>query len=84
MAKYASSDARANFNEVIEKSQTEAVKIEKHGKSVAVIISAMKYQELLERIEDLSDNLEYLRAKLEPNDPDDFATLTEVKRELGL
>jgi prevent-host-death family protein len=60
MAKYSASDARANFNEVLKLATTEAVEIQKLGKPVAVIVDAMKYEQLLDYIEDLEDNLTVL------------------------
>lgn len=84
MAKYSASEARANFNEVLKLAQTEAVEIQKHGKPIAVILDAMKYEKLLDYIEDLEDNLTILEYE---NDPESFGKsipLEEVERELGL
>lgn len=84
MAKYSASEARANFNEVLLLAKTEAVEIQKHGKPVAVILDAMKYEKLLDYIEDLEDNLTILEYE---NDPESFGKsipLEEVERELGL
>ena len=60
MAKYSASEARANFNEVLKLAQNEAVEIQKHGKPIAVIVDAMKYERFLEYVEDLEDNLTVL------------------------
>ena len=84
MTKYSASDARANFNELLKLARTEAVEIQKHGKPVAVILDAMKYEKLLDYIEDLEDNLTVLEYE---NDPESFGKstpLAEVERELGL
>ena len=84
MAKYSASEARANFNEVLKLAKTEAVEIQKHGKPIAVILDAMKYEKLLDYIEDLEDNLTVLEYE---NDPEGFGKSTpleEVERELGL
>lgn len=84
MAKYSASEARANFNEVLKLAKTEAVEIQKHGKPIAVILNAMKYEKLLDYIEDLEDNLTVLEYE---NDPESFGksiSLEEVERELGL
>lgn len=64
--------------------KTEAVEIQKHGKPIAVILDAMKYEKLLDYIEDLEDNLTVLECE---NDPESFGKSTpleEVGRELGL
>ena len=64
--------------------KTEAVEIQKHGKPLAVILDVMKYEKLLDYIEDLEDNLTVLEYE---NDPDSFGKSTpleEVERELGL
>ena len=84
MAKYSASEARGNFNEVLKLAKTEAVEIQKHGKPIAVILDAMKYEKLLDYIEDLEDNLTVLEYE---NDPEGFGKSTpleEVERELGL
>ena len=84
MTKYSASAARANFNEVLKLAKTEAVEIQKHGKPIAVILDAMKYEKLLDYIEDLEDNLTVLEYE---NDPESFGKSTpleEVERELGL
>ena len=81
MAKYTASQARANFNEVLELAKTEAVEIEKHGKPAVIILDAMKYEKLLDYIEDLEDKITILEWELDP-DKTTF-TLEEVKKELG-
>lgn len=81
MAKYSASEARANFNEVLGLAKTEAVEIEKHGKPAVVILDAMKYEKLLDYIEDLEDKITILEWELDP-DKTTF-TLEEVKKELG-
>lgn len=85
MAKYSASDARANFNEVLDIAKTEAVEIHKHGKPAVVILDAMRYEKLLDYVEDLEDSLELLQMKSEDDfDPSTWRTLEEVERELGL
>ena len=85
MAKYSASDARANFNEVLDIAKTEAVEIHKHGKPAVVILDAMKYEKFLDYVEDLEDSLELLQMKSEEDfDPSTWRTLEEVERELGL
>ena len=85
MAKFSASEARANFNRVLELAKTEAVEIQKHGKPVAVMVDAMKYEELLDYVEDLEDSLAVLEIRAsEDFDPQTWKTLEEVERDLGL
>jgi prevent-host-death family protein len=85
MAKFSASDARANFNEVLDIAKTEAVEIHKHGKPAVVILDAMKYEKFLDYVEDLEDSLDLLQMKSEEDfDPSTWRTLEEVERELGL
>lgn len=85
MAQYSASEARANFNEVLELAKTEAVEIHKHGKPAVVILDAMKYEKLLDYVEDLEDSLELLQIKSEEGfDPSTWKTLEEVERDLGI
>jgi prevent-host-death family protein len=85
MAKYSASEARANFNQVLELAKTEAVEIHKHGKPAAVILDAMQYENLLDYVEDLEDSLELLQIRSEEGfDPNSWKTLDEVERDLGL
>jgi|GEM_PF-644549 len=81
MAKYSASDARANFNEVLELAKTEAVEIQKHGKPAVVILDATKYEELLDYIEDLEDINTALEFELKPESFGPFTPLEEVERE---
>ena len=84
MAKYSASDARANFNELLESAKTEPVEIHKHGKPVAVILDAMRYEKFLEYVEDLEDENTALRYELDPDSFGPTIPLEEVERELGL
>jgi prevent-host-death family protein len=85
MAKFSASEARANFNRVLELSKTEAVEIHKHGKKVAVIVDAMKHEELLDYVEDLEDSLAILEIRASDDfDPSSWKTLEEVEQDLGL
>ena len=58
------------------------MEIVKHGKSVVVILDAMKYEKLLDYIEDVEDNLAYLEYKMNPDQ--EFRDWEEVKKDLGL
>lgn len=84
MAQYSASEARANFNEVLELAKTEAVEIHKHGKPAVVILDAMKYEKFLDYVEDLEDENAALRYELDPNSFGTAIPLEEVERELGL
>jgi prevent-host-death family protein len=84
MAKFSASDARANFNEVLDTAKTEAVEIHKHGKPAVVILDAMEYEKLLDYIEDLEDENTVLRYEIDPDSFGPAIPLEEVERELGL
>jgi len=81
MAEYSVSEARAKLNEVIALAQNEAVEIKKHGKAVVTILDSMKYENLLDYIEDLEDRLAILESKIEIEP--DWKSWEEVKKELG-
>ena len=55
MKAIAAKDAKNNFGEMLDTVQREPITIEKHGRAVAVVMSAQEYQQM---------NLERLRAKL--------------------
>jgi antitoxin Phd len=82
MARFNISDLRTKVPEILEIAKTEAVEIEKHGKSTLVILDAMKYEQLLEHLEDVEDNLAYLEYKLNPKQ--EFEDWALVKADLGL
>ena len=84
MAQYSASNARQNFNEVLELAKTEAVEIHKHGKPSVVILDAMKYEKLLDYIEDLEDQNALLSYELDPESFGPSTALEVVERELGL
>lgn len=82
MAPFSASEARANFNNVLEIAKTEAVEIHKHGKPAVVILDAMQYEKLLDYIEDLEDTIALLEHKLNPGDPNEWIPLETVLAEL--
>lgn len=55
MVKYSASEARSNFNQVLEQAKTELVEIQKHGGPAVVILDAMKYETFLDYVEDLKE-----------------------------
>ncbi len=48
-------DARKQFSEVIDRSQTEAVFIERRGERAAVVISPEQYERMLDALEEADD-----------------------------
>ncbi len=55
MINIAAREARANFGELMDTAQREPVTIEKHGRPVAVLMSATEYEQM---------KLEHLQAKV--------------------
>ena len=49
------SEARENLSEAVETAGTEAVVLERYGRPVAVLVSAARYAELVEALEDVED-----------------------------
>ena len=82
MAQFSASEARANFNHVLELSKAEAVEIRKHGKPAVVILDAMQYEKMLDYIEDLEDTIALLEHELNPGDPSQWIPLETVLAEL--
>lgn len=78
MAQFSASEARANFNQVLELAKTEAVEIHKHGKPAVVIFDAMSYEKLLDYIEDLEDAIAILEHKLNPADESEWVPLEDL------
>jgi prevent-host-death family protein len=78
MAQFSASDARANFNHVLELAKTEAVEIHKHGKPAVVIFDAMSYEKLLDYVEDLEDTITILEHKLNPADESEWVPLEDL------
>ena len=48
-------DARNHFSDVIERSKTEAVFIERRGHRAAVVVSPERYEQMLEALEEAED-----------------------------
>jgi prevent-host-death family protein len=78
MAQFSASEARANFNHVLELAKTEAVEIHKHGKPAVVIFDAMSYEKLLDYVEDLEDTITILEHKLNPADESEWVPLEDL------
>lgn len=73
-------DARKNFSEVLDRSQSEAVFIERRGQRAAVVISPEQYERMLDALEDAEDIAAFDAAMDEegPNVP-----WAQVKADLG-
>lgn len=73
-------DARNHFSDVIDRSKTEAVFIERRGQRAAVIVSPEQYDRMLEALEDAADVAAFDEAMAEegPNIP-----WAQVKADLG-
>ena len=55
MAEISITDARASLPEVIERAQTEAVFVTRHGKPQAVLVSPERYDALMDALEEQED-----------------------------
>lgn len=73
-------DARKQFSEVIDRSQTEAVFIERRGQRAAVVISPEQYERMLDALEEAEDATAFDEAMEQegPNIP-----WAQVKADLG-
>ena len=73
-------DARKNFSDIIDRSQTEAVFIERRGQRAAVVVSPEQYERMLDALEDAEDIAAFDAAMEEegPNIP-----WAQVKADLG-
>jgi len=80
MATTSAADARKNLAMLIERSQGEAVFIERRGQRAAVLISPERYERMLEAVEEAEDAAAFDAAMAEegPNVPWD-----QVKADLG-
>jgi len=63
------SDAKPRLAALIDKSDTEDIVLTRRGRAAAVLISAQRYTELLDRLEDAEDSLAVLQARDEPTEP---------------
>lgn len=73
-------DARNHLSDVIARSQSEAVFIERRGQRAAVVVSPEQYERMLEALEDAEDVAAFDEAMAEegPNIP-----WAQVKADLG-
>ena len=73
-------DARKQFSDVIDRSQTEAVFIERRGQRAAVVISPEQYERMLDALEDAEDVAAFDEAMQEEGPSIPWA---QVKADLG-
>ncbi|MDR1431553.1 MAG: type II toxin-antitoxin system Phd/YefM family antitoxin [Propionibacteriaceae bacterium] len=73
------SEAKPRLAALIDKSETEDVILTRRGRAAAVLISADRYSDLLDRVEDLEDSIAAAQAQDEPASPAE-----EVFTRLGL
>jgi len=80
MATMAVSEAREKLSEAVETARTEAVFLERYGRPAAVLVSAQRYEELMEALEEAEDNAAFDAAMAEEG-----ASLPweQVKADLG-
>ena len=80
MSSLSVADARKNFSDLLERSQTEAVFIERRGQRAAVVVSPEQYERMLDALEDAEDIAAFDAAMEEegPNVP-----WAQVKADLG-
>lgn len=81
MTAFPLSQARRELPSLIDRAQTEAIMISRHGIPAAVVLSPSRYEELLTALEDLQD-LALIEASLSDTSPSIPWEL--VKSELGL
>ncbi|PID97925.1 MAG: prevent-host-death family protein [Actinomycetales bacterium] len=73
--------ARAKLPELVDRAQHEAVRLSRHGKPVAVLVSIEAYEQMIEALEDAADIAAYDEAITEDG-PD--IPWEQVKADLGL
>lgn len=73
------SEAKPRLAALIDKADTEDVVLTRRGHAAAVLVSAQRYRDLLDRLEDLEDSLAVREASDEPSSP-----ASEVLARLGL
>lgn len=80
MSSVSVADARSHLSDVIARSQSEAVFIERRGQRAAVVVSPEQYERMLEALEDAEDAAAFDEAMAEEgeNIPWD-----QVKKDLG-
>jgi len=80
MSTFNASDARANFSELLKQSRTEAVFVERRGRTEAVIVSPEQYERMMDALEDAEDVRNFDAAMAEEGDNIPWA---QAKTDLG-
>lgn len=80
MNPFSVADARKQLSEVIDRSQTEAVFIERRGQRAAVVISPEQYERMLDALEEAEDATAFDEAMAEEGSNVPWA---QVKADLG-
>jgi len=80
MSSLSVADARKNFSDIIDRSQTEAVFIERRGQRAAVVVSPEQYERMLDALEDAED-IAAFDAAMEDEGPN--VPWAQVKADLG-
>jgi len=80
MSSLSVADARKNFSDLLERSQTEAVFIERRGQRAAVVVSPEQYERMLDALEDAED-IAAFDAAMEDEGPN--VPWAQVKADLG-
>jgi antitoxin Phd len=80
MSHYAASRAREFFSEVVDKSHSEPIFIERRGEVAAVVISPSHYAKMLDALEDIEDIAAFEEALTEEGDAIPWE---QVKADLG-
>ncbi|AND15650.1 type II toxin-antitoxin system Phd/YefM family antitoxin [Rathayibacter tritici] len=73
-------DARANFSDLVERSHTEAVIVERRGRAEAVIVSPEQYERMMDALEEVEDVQAFDAAMAEEGDDIPWA---QAKVDLG-
>lgn len=73
-------DARSRLPELLDRSRTEAVLLERHGRPAAVVLSPEQYEKMMDALEDAEDALAFDAAIAEEGDNIPWS---QVKSDLG-
>lgn len=76
------SEAKARLHELANAAADEEVVLLRHGRPVAVLVGHDAYQQLLDEIEDLRDQLSVVESERAPSDM--RVPLAKARAELGL
>ena len=80
MAKVTMSEGRERLSEMVDVARNEAVVFERYGRPAAVMISADRYEEMMEALEEIGDISAFDAARSEEGDNIPWE---QVKQDLG-